>query len=132
MVKKLKTIRLSLNKSQNEMASDLETSQQNYNRWEQSDSLPDEKKKVLALKFNVNMNWFVADIGQAYLDEQTEVKAPAQVVSESPAKYLIQQNDMLKDIGISDNQDYEELKKLINEITIFSLKRQARLIKKAN
>lgn len=73
---KLNQIRKSLNLSQEEMALKTDTSYRAYTSYERGDRKPSfEFLKKLALNFEVNLNWLIANSGNPFLkDSSTSFK----------------------------------------------------------
>ena len=63
--KKLKHIRQYLSLTQNEMANILSISNRTYASYEREENNPPYSMLVLlCTKYNINLNWFIADIGE--------------------------------------------------------------------
>lgn len=74
---KLQKIRKSLNLSQEEMAQKTNTSYRAYTSYERGDRKPSfEFLQNLALNFEVNLNWLIANSGHPFLkkDESSNLK----------------------------------------------------------
>lgn len=71
--KKLKSIRKHLSVTQEEMANYLNLSVRTYAAYERDENNPPYSMLVtLCLKHNINLNWFIADIGEMFIAPKFE------------------------------------------------------------
>lgn len=69
---KLKEIRKHLNLSQEEVSTQTGISYRAYTSYERGDRKPSlEILEILVKKFNVNLNWFFADVGDMFITTET-------------------------------------------------------------
>lgn len=89
---KLKQIRKALNVTQDKMAELLNISARTYSAYERNENKPSYIMLVdLCQNKNINLNWFIADVGEMFNSKQTSVinKELEQKVVEIMKKYGI-------------------------------------------
>ena len=80
---KLQQIRKTLNFSQEEMAIKTNTSYRAYSSYERGDRKPSfELLEKLALDFDVNLNWLIANCGNPFSKHNTEHNLKNEIISE--------------------------------------------------
>ena len=72
--KKLKEIRKSLSYTQDEMSTALTIPVRTYSSYERNENKPPYSMlEILCSKYFVNLNWFIADVGEMFIKQQPSV-----------------------------------------------------------
>lgn len=80
---KLQQIRKTFNLSQEEMATKTNTSYRAYTSYERGDRKPSfELLEKLALVFDVNLNWLIANSGNPFLRQESEHNLKKEIMSD--------------------------------------------------
>ena len=70
---KLKTIRKQLSATQEQMAEYMAVSYRTYASYERNENNPPYSMLVFLCKeYNINLNWFIADVGEMFNDKSVE------------------------------------------------------------
>ena len=94
--KKLQEIRKKLNLSQEEFAAQTNITYRAYTSYERGDRKPSfEFLENLAIKFNVNLNWLIANLGEPFKNENyTQENLKKEILFE--IKQMLINNGVLK------------------------------------
>ncbi len=100
---KIKNLRISQNKSQTDIAKDLNVSPQNISNWERNTSIPKLSELIkIANYFGVSTDYF--------LKEQNEIKT-----KEEKLKQVFKETGIMKGNNLTD----EEIQEVIKQLEIF-------------
>ena len=96
---KLKKIREYLSVTQNNMAELLQVSNRSYTSYERNENNPPYSILImLCKKYNINLNWFIADIGEMFNGKELKYKN-----CQEQMKQIVL--DILKEKGLSEKAD---------------------------